>query len=302
MNISLCIATYKRTERLSALLGDLVNQQCLPDEVVIVDNDAAGSARQVAEHWRTVGTPFAIHYDIQPIKNIALTRNRTVALATGEWLAFIDDDERAPVAWLMQMVAAAEQYQADGVLGPVDPVVPAEAPAWIQRGRFYEFPRLATGCVVPLNRLRFGNVLLRGTTLRAEPGPFDPNYGLKTGEDADMLARLVKQGARIVWCDEALVHEPVEAARLSLAWLLRRSLSGGQEFARKTLRGTYGHVSFASRIRFYVQVLLQLLMASLLSIVCSPFGKHRAAKWLIKAAANVGKLSTLWGWQYSEYA
>ncbi len=40
---------------------------------------------------------------------------------------------------------AAEQYGADGILGPVDPVVPSDAPDWIRRGRFYEFPRMADG-------------------------------------------------------------------------------------------------------------------------------------------------------------
>src|SRR6188508_2333225 len=40
MNVSVCIATYRRCERLSALLDDLVKQQVLPTEVIVVDNDA----------------------------------------------------------------------------------------------------------------------------------------------------------------------------------------------------------------------------------------------------------------------
>ena len=52
MNISLCIATYRRPERLSALLDDIVKQQLLPNEVVIVDNDVTGSARAVVETRR----------------------------------------------------------------------------------------------------------------------------------------------------------------------------------------------------------------------------------------------------------
>ena len=173
MNISVCIATYRRPERLGALLEDLARQELLPAEVVVVDNDAAGSARAVIERRASRAAPFLIHYDIQPQRNIALTRNRTVALATAEWLAFVDDDERAPPAWLRQLADAAAAHDAAGVLGPVEPEVPPYAPAWIRRGRFYDFPRMRTGEVVPLNRMRFGNVLLRGAPLRAEPGPFD---------------------------------------------------------------------------------------------------------------------------------
>ena len=119
MNISLCIATYRRADRLQILLDDLVCQRRPPNEVVVVDNDATGSARSVVERRRELGTPFPIHYDIQPVKNISLTRNRTVELASGDWIAFIDDDERAPAAWLAQLNDAANRYNADGVLGPV---------------------------------------------------------------------------------------------------------------------------------------------------------------------------------------
>ena len=58
---------------------------------------------------------------MQPERNIALTRNRTVSLADGDWLAFIDDDERAPESWLQQLLEAATAHGADGVLAPVEP-------------------------------------------------------------------------------------------------------------------------------------------------------------------------------------
>src|SRR5690348_2865186 len=119
--ISVCIATYRRQDRLDALLSDLSRQRLLPSEVIVVDNDAAGTARTVVERRCESGPPFPIRYDIQPEKNIALTRNRTVELASGEWLAFVDDDERAPDFWLAGLAEAVTQYAADGVLGPVDP-------------------------------------------------------------------------------------------------------------------------------------------------------------------------------------
>lgn len=302
MQISICIATYRRPERLRSLLDDLLLQECRPSEIVVVDNDAAGSARPVVDARLAAGAPFPIHYAVQPARNIALTRNRTVELCGGDWIAFIDDDERAPAGWLRQLAEAASAHAADGVLGPVVPEVPQSAPAWIRRGRFYDFPRLATGEVVPLNRMRFGNVILRGARLRAEPGPFDVNYGLVTGEDADLLIRLVQKGARIVWCDEALVIEPVEAARLSLKWLLQRAVSGGQEFARKTVAGRYGPITAAGRLSLIVRSLAQLAVSGLLALLCWPLGRQHAAKWLVKASANLGKLSIFWGWRYSEYA
>jgi succinoglycan biosynthesis protein ExoM len=301
MRISVCIATYRRPDRLSELLADLARQQLLPEQVVVVDNDASGSARPVVERWRAE-VPFQIEYEIQPERGIALTRNLTVALARGAWLAFVDDDERAPESWLQGLLEAAEHHRADGVLAPVVPRLPSDAPAWIRRGRFYDFPRMVTGGEVPLNRMRFGNVLLRGEPLRALPGPFDASYGLTTGEDSDLLIRLVQAGSRVIWCDEAVVYEPVESARLSLRWLLQRALSGGQEFARKTLRGAYGRVGGLTRTVLFVRALLQSMVAAFFVLASLPFGRHHAAAWLIKLSANLGKLSVFCGWRYQEYA
>jgi succinoglycan biosynthesis protein ExoM len=302
MKVSVCIATYRRTERLRSVLEDLARQSRLPDQVVVVDNDLAGSARSSIEQLRASGVPFVIVYDVQPERNIAMTRNRTVKLADGDWLAFIDDDERAPETWLQQLLDAAAANAADGILAPVEPRLPSDAPSWIRRGRFYDFAHQRSGEPVPLNRMRFGNVLLRGNPLRAEPGPFDPSYGLSTGEDGDLLVRLARKGLRIIWCDEAIVWEPIEAKRLSLRWLLMRALSGGQEFARQTVNGRYRPINWIGRAAFFGRALLQLLVAAGLAALSWPGGRHRAARWLITASANLGKLSVFWGWRYRAYA
>jgi len=300
--LSLCIATYRRPERLAAVLFDLTRQTRIPDEVVVVDNDAAETARPIVEARVNAGSPFPIRYAVQPQKNISLTRNKTVELATGDWLAFIDDDERAPLPWLAQLMDAAERYQADGVLGPVNPVVPSTAPDWIRRGHFYEFPRMHTGLVIPPNRLRFGNVLVKASWLRKNVAPFDPSLGLTGGEDGDLLARLQQQGARIVWCDEAIVNEPVEPSRLSLQWLLARAMRGGQDFARHAMVGRYGEMSVVRRVNFFTLALVQALAAASLAMVTWPLGLHHSVRWLTILSANLGKLSAMWGWHYREYA
>jgi succinoglycan biosynthesis protein ExoM len=302
MKVSICIATYKRSARLAVLLEDLAKQERRADQVVIIDNDATGSAREVVEEFRAAAPPFAIDYDIQPVRNIALTRNRSVELAGGEWLAFIDDDERAPPAWLRQLFEAVEHYQADGVLAPVIPIVPDDAPDWIRRGRFYDFARQPTGVPVPLNCMRFGNVMLRGDQVRALRPPFNPVFALGSGEDSDLLVRLCRRGAKIVWCDEAIVTEPIEPKKLSLRWLMLRSESGGQDFGQKTVAGEYGPIGRTGRMLFFARVFAQMCAAAAMAGLLVPIGRHRAAQWLIVASANFGKLSVLWGRRSSAWA
>jgi len=302
MTISICIATYRRCTSLDALLGDLASQRHLPDEVIVVDNDASGSARPVVQRWQDSDTPFLIRYDIQPLKNIALTRNRTVEMAGGDWIVFIDDDERAPELWLQLLMLAAVRFGADGILGPVEPEVPADAPRWIRHGRFYDWARMASGTIVPRNKLRFGNVLLRGALLRGGISPFNPDFGLTGGEDGDLLCRLAQNGARLIWCDEAAIQEPVAPDRLSLTWLLRRGLRGGQDFARHTFSGRYGAPTQARCALFLLRSLFQLVLAAVIAVLVWPAGRQYAARYLIKVAANLGKLSAFWGWRYREYA
>jgi succinoglycan biosynthesis protein ExoM len=302
MKLSVCIATYRRPDRLRLLLADLVAQESPLFEIVIVDNDVAASSRRIVDERQQLGLPCPIHYEVQPEQNISLTRNRTVAMASGDWLAFVDDDERVPPTWLGTLVTSAREHDAAGVLGPVVPVLPEAAPAWIRRGDFYSWVRMPTGSVVPANRLRFGNVLLRANLFVPDGASFDPAYGLTGGEDGDLLTRFANAGARIVWCDEAEVTEPVEDARISLRWLLHRSLRGGQCFARHTFAGRYGPLTVAHRLRFVLRAFAQLTLSALLALVTWPFGRHRAAGWLLKAAANTGKLTLLGGWHYREYA
>jgi succinoglycan biosynthesis protein ExoM len=299
--VSVCLATFRRNERLRAVLQDLAQQKFQPSQVVVVDNDPAGGARSIVEEYRAGGVPFRVDYDVQPEPNIAITRNRTVQLATCEWVAFIDDDERAPQEWLHELMQAAAKFGADAVLGAVEPQVPADAPSWIRRGRFYDFPHQPEGADVPLNCMRFGNVVLRGDRLRAEPGPFDPSHALKAGEDADLLVRMVHNGAKVVWTEKAPVYEEIEPKRLSLKFLALRALSGGQGFARYTLGGGYRSVGLFDRCGFVLKALSQLITAALLALMTLPFGRHHAAGWFIKACANYGKVSVLWGGEYHPY-
>lgn len=302
LKTSICIATYRRPEQLHVLLGDLMRQHCQPQEVIVVDNDAAESARSTVEAIVASGAPFPIRYAVQAQKNIALTRNLTVALAQCEQLAFIDDDERAPPEWLERLLDTAMRFSADGVLGPVEPVLSATAPAWLRRGRFYHWQRMKTGTIIPLRLLRFGNVLLSAAVLRTQEPVFDPAYGLTGGEDGDLLSRLVQAGGRMIWCDEAIVSEPVAPSRLSLRWLLLRALRGGQDFARHVLAGRYGPPTAFRRTQLFLRALVQMLCASMLALLCLPLGLHLAAHWMVKAAANLGKLSCFLGWHYREYA
>ena len=55
-------------------------------------------------------------------------------------------------------------------------------------------------------------------------------------------------------------------------------------------------------MKLMARALAQLLTASILALLTWPLGKHRAVAWLVKASANLGKVSIFLGWRYQEYA
>jgi glycosyltransferase involved in cell wall biosynthesis len=67
-------------------------------------------------------------------------RNTAVAHATGDFIAFIDDDEFPADDWLIQLRATCDRYKAAGVLGPVRPHFDEPPPAWIIKGGFLRTP------------------------------------------------------------------------------------------------------------------------------------------------------------------
>src|SRR5690349_9562120 len=190
MRVDVCLATFKRPRLLERLLADVVAQQ-LPDTVsmhiIVVDNDALKSGRAVVASYQ--GSSVSLEYLVQPERNIALTRNVALDHSQGELIAFIDDDESAPTDWLRTLMAAMERYAADVVLGPVRGILPATAPRWIAKGRFFEPRALSSGTRVDGRSGGTGNVLMKAAAVRGKVA-FDPRYGLSGSEDTDFFQRL----------------------------------------------------------------------------------------------------------------
>lgn len=161
-SISVCICTCRRPQWLRQTLESLRQNPASSKliEIIIVDNDPEGGARDVVASF-DFGAGTSLRYYQESARNISLARNRAVKEAAGRWLAMIDDDEFASEDWLENLMRAAADYDADVVFGPVLPVFEERTPAWIIEGGFFERPRSATGTRVDWHEARTGNALIR---------------------------------------------------------------------------------------------------------------------------------------------
>jgi len=279
--ISVCICTLKRPELLRRTLSSLHDQQTggvFTYSVVVADNDAAESARQaVAEFSAAARLP--VTYCVEPQQNIALARNKAVESASGDWIAFIDDDEFPAPDWLLNLFKTCAAYQADGALGPVKPYFDTEPPKWVKKGGFFDRPNHATGYRVTWEQSRTGNVLFRKDILKGLEIPFRSEFAT-AGEDMDFFRRAMNQGCSFVWCNEAVAYEVVPSSRCTRTYLLRRALLRGSNFPKHP----------ENRIRNAVKSLIAVPLYALALPVLVLFGQHVFLKYLIKLLDHSSRL------------
>ena len=287
------ICTFQRSELLLRLLEGLTRLQTTATasgepnftlSAVVVDNDATGSARPVVESF-LAQNPLAITYEIEPERNFALVRNRVTALAKGDFLAFIDDDEVPAPEWMLNLLATQTQSNADGVLGPVRPYFDVEPPSWIKKGKLCDRPVHPTGMILNWSQTRTGNALLRTEIFQERGLQFDPAFAIG-GEDVDFFKRAIGNGCRFVWCEEAPAYELVPPARLRKSYFLKRALLQGQV----SLRYAGARLTLGMRARVAMRSLIALFVYASLLPVLALGGFHRVMKYLIKISHHSGQV------------
>ncbi|MGE0736605.1 MAG: glycosyltransferase family 2 protein [Alphaproteobacteria bacterium] len=296
MEVSVCIATYRRPDGLSRLLRSLELQRGnLPDfEIVIVDNDATGSAAKVCAEF---ADRLRLRYLVEASRGIAAARNRAVAASAGRFLAFIDDDEEADPNWLTSLRRVMELHNADGVFGPVVVRLAQDSPAWISQSGFFDYPALPTGAVVPWYWTRTSNAYVRRDALPDKDAPFDRKLDLIGGEDVDLFARMIDRGARFIAAADAVVFEYRSTARSNFRWMIRRSFRNGGTFAHVTCRRR----PRGARFRFGIRALGEASAFLLRAIYRLGDSRIAAFRHCLRSIESLGKAAWAVGLVHSEY-
>lgn len=284
MHICVCICTYKRPRLLKKLLIELDKQNTAGEftySVVVADNDREQSAQAVMNEI-AASLLLPIQYCVEPQQNIAMARNKALANAQGDFIAFIDDDEFPPTDWLLTAFRACNEHKADGVLAPVQPYFEHEPPKWLIKGQFCERPEYPTGYKLNWRETRTGNVLFWRRILENIEEPFRREFG-NGGEDQEFFKRMMEHGAVFIWCNEAAVYEVVPPERCRRRYMLKRALQRGQ--CEKELADFQGVCKSLIAVPLYALMLPFLLLA----------GQHWFMRYLIRLCDHIGKLASVLG-------
>ncbi|MDZ7724658.1 MAG: glycosyltransferase [candidate division KSB1 bacterium] len=214
--ITIVVVCYNAIKTIKACFESLVRQTFRDDlyEIVFVDNQSTDGTLE----W--LHTNASRHANarvvVNPVRNIAKSRNIGLAEAQSPYVAYIDSDCTAPHNWLKRLAEGYRHYaETDAKLVGVGG---ANVPPPDQ-GRFYttlniflntflgshgsvQGKRFESDCYVP--HLPTVNVLYRKKEIAALK--FDEALG-NIGEDQDLSFRLSKAGYRLLYLkDAAVVH------------------------------------------------------------------------------------------------
>lgn len=231
--VSIIIPTFRRPERAIEAARSALAQVCdATFEVVLVDNDPAGSAlaplRGLNDHRVVV-----VH---EPRAGVANARNAGLRAAKGETIAFLDDDELAPAGWLAELMRVQAAHDADVVFGPVRTKLasrPRDHEAFFE-AFFARAPDHAEGKLGMFYGC--GCSLIRRAALPVAE-PFSTERNEIGGEDDLLFQTMQAGGASFAWAPNAFVWETPEPSRVTLAYTLRRAFAYGQGPATKAWTG-----------------------------------------------------------------
>ncbi len=130
--VTVAICTRERPEALRSCLKSVLALRYPDLEIVVVDN--APSSRSTHDVVTGVDVEGRVRYVEEPRAGVSWARNRAVAEASRDIIAFLDDDEVADPYWLAELVRALEEVpNAEVVSGPmVAAEIATKAQAWFE--------------------------------------------------------------------------------------------------------------------------------------------------------------------------
>lgn len=233
--LSAIIPTRDRPEMLRDCLATLQRQDVAPGEleVVVVDD---GSTANIGEIVNQVNASrVTLRHVRQAAAGLNAARNRGIEVATGELLAFLDDDVLVSPKWAASLLDAFRNPDCAAVGGRVELLLEESAPRWLTEGRRSYLAEFELG--VESKWLDDGTVPV-GANCAVRRDVFDRLGGFRAGldrigsslvsnGDTEFFRRVRRQGGKIRYEPRAHVRHRVPGARLTPDYFHRRAYAQG---------------------------------------------------------------------------
>jgi glucosyl-dolichyl phosphate glucuronosyltransferase len=246
VTFSVILATRDREQLLAQTLEALAAQEWPRGdfEILVADNGSNDRTRAVVEAAarRAEAPPTRYLYVREPGKSHAV--NQALPYATGDLLAFTDDDVIPQPNWLKRLSIAFSETGVDFVAGRTLPRWESEPPSWMSPALYGVLAIPENGetrvpievsdgpRVIPIG----ANMAVRAAVVQ-RVGGLRPDLGklagtLRTGEDHEFCLRMLHAGCRGIYEPTAIVHHRVGSERLTPGYFRQWLYQNGRDVAR----------------------------------------------------------------------
>jgi len=202
LRASVVVPTYRRPDLLERCLAALVAQDFDRHlyEVIVADDAAEARVRQLVARWKAKagGAPMIRYVAVNGTRGPAGARNRGWEIASGDVIAFTDDDTVPRASWLTEGLKAMTP-DVTAAAGRVEVPLPVDRPL--------------TDYELDIANMRSAEFLTASCFVRREAlaaiGGFDERFTSAWREDSDLQFRLLEANGKVVAAPNAIVEHPV---------------------------------------------------------------------------------------------
>jgi len=203
ISVSVIIPTYNRAADLRHCLEALAAQTLSPDryEVLVIDDGSSDETPAVVAEAQLTAC-HDLRSFVQPNRGPGAARNQGIRHASGEVIAFTDDDCRPDRDWLEALLTALPaDPRIAGIGGRTVRLRDTLVSRYIDAIGMLHHPR-KQGSVLWLVT---ANALYRRSSL-SEVGGFEEQFGWPGGEDVELSARIRAKEYSLTTTEKAIVH------------------------------------------------------------------------------------------------
>lgn len=260
VTVVICAYTLRRWSDMTAAIASAVRQPEATEVIVVIDHEDELLAR-ARKVWSGLTVVPNRHQ-----RGLSGARNTGAEIASGDVVAFLDDDAVAGDDWLREMVSAFDAPEVVGVGGSAQPVWPnGRAPKMLPPELYW-----IVGCSyrgLPVDRADVRNALGCSMALRREPllaiGAFNLDAG-RVGahpvgdEETEVCIRL-----RLADRTRRIVYEPLSKVRHLVTperatWKYLRSRSFYEGVSKAALSRSVGQADALASEKSYTLKVLPL--------------------------------------------
>lgn len=284
--LTIGVVTYERSDMLATLLErlkacvDAYSGNC---ELLIANNSGAPYHAQLMGIIQASGLQnhCTVSVEDSTVNDISVGRNLILNSAKTRFIIFTDDDIEPVREWIPSLMNQLQASNAAVVAGPIHTLFADSVTGWVKEIDLHNIGTNKTGDV--MRHVPTGNLLLDMDVVKELR--FDETFGKTGGEDTFFIEKLLRQGVKIVWSEEAAVTETFEEHKSHWRYMFFRFMHQGQNFRRIVLHEKTG----LPVVIFYLKALVVAPTCIALGTVMIPLSNKGAAKWLKRGFTNLGK-------------